>query len=172
MEVETVGPGVTETVRPPEQAAAVVPVAIPGQGAVAVISAPHQPLQTAWPGLEAVVVAAAVAVVLTPLALAVVSACLVRVPAEMVVLAPQQMALVALGVLGGEMRPRLVPLLQVTFTVQVTYPGPAFMAAAVAVLTTLLLNKLSVVLAQSASSGDPIGLSLVLTLETCNSHGY
>jgi len=112
------------------------------------------------------------AAVRTLQALAVVSACLVRVPAEMVVLAPQQMALVALGVLGGEMRPRLVPLLQVTFTVQVTYPGLVSTVAVVVVLITQLLNKLSVVLALSASSGGPTGHSRPLTPVTCNSHGY
>jgi hypothetical protein len=116
--------------------------------------------------------AVAVAEVRTLLVLAVVSACLVRVPAEMVVLAPQQMALVALGVLQVLTPLKPVLLLPVTSMEQVTYQRPAFVEAVGVAPTTLLSNKVSVARAVSASSGDPTGPSRPLTPVTCNSHGY
>jgi len=118
---------------------------------------------------EAVVAAVATRI---PLDLVVVSACLVRALTVLAAPVPQTMVLAALGDREAGMLLKQVQLRQVTSTEQVSCQLPAFMAAVVVALTIQLLNKVTVVLALSASYGGPIGLSLVLTLVTCNSHGY
>jgi hypothetical protein len=96
-------------------------------------------------GEEAVGVAAAVR---TPLALAVVSACLVRALTAMVERVLRLMALADSVVLAALTPLKLVQLLQVTSIIQVTFQGQDSTVAVVVVLITQLLNKLTAALVQ------------------------
>jgi hypothetical protein len=106
----------------------------------------------------------------TPLVPAEASAYLAREPAAMVERDRPMMALAALVDLGAAMPLKQAQLLQATFIAQVTYLDLGFMVAADAGLITLLPNRPTAAVGQSASFGDPTGLSPTSTLTTCNHH--